>query len=62
MDTCEVATGVVACRATSFRTRTSSLMREHGISAIWSHDGDLRKFGGVTVKDPFSEEHSTEFE
>lgn len=39
-----------------------ALMREHGVSTIWSHDRDLRKFRGITVKDPFSEEHSTGFE
>ena len=39
-----------------------ALMREHGVSTIWSHDRDLRKFRGITVKDPFSEEYSTGFE
>jgi toxin-antitoxin system PIN domain toxin len=39
-----------------------ALMREHGESTIWSHDRDLRKFRGITVKDPFSEEHSMGFE
>jgi toxin-antitoxin system PIN domain toxin len=39
-----------------------ALMREHGVSTIWSHDRDFRKFRGITVKDPFSEEHSTLFE
>ena len=39
-----------------------ALMREHGVSTIWSHDRDLRKFRGITVKDPFSGAHSTEFE
>jgi toxin-antitoxin system PIN domain toxin len=38
------------------------LMREHGVSTIWSHDRDFRKFRGITVKDPFAEEHSTGFE
>lgn len=38
------------------------LMREHGVSTIWSHDRDFRKFRGITVKDPFSEKHSTLFE
>lgn len=38
------------------------LMHEHGVSTIWSHDRDFRKFRGITVKDPFSEEHSTGFE
>jgi len=31
-----------------------ALMHEHGISVIWSRDRDLRKFGGITVKDPFA--------
>lgn len=39
-----------------------ALMLEHGVSTIWSHDRDFRKFRGITVKDPFSEEHSTLFE
>jgi toxin-antitoxin system PIN domain toxin len=39
-----------------------ALMREHGVSTIWSHDRDFRKFRGITVKDPFSEEQSTGFE
>jgi toxin-antitoxin system PIN domain toxin len=39
-----------------------ALMREHGVSTIWSHDRDLRRFRGITVKDPFSEKHSTGFE
>lgn len=30
-----------------------ALMHQHGISTIWSHDRDLRKFGGITVRDPF---------
>lgn len=39
-----------------------ALMREHGVSTIWSHDRDLRRFRGITVKDPFSEEYSTGFD
>ena len=38
-----------------------ALMREHGVSTIWSRDRDFRKFRGITVKDPFSEEHATRF-
>jgi len=30
-----------------------ALMHQHGISTVWSHDRDLRKFGGITVRDPF---------
>lgn len=40
----------------------AALMREHGVSTIWSHDRDFRKFKGINVKDPFSKEHSTGFE
>jgi len=39
-----------------------ALMREHGVSTIWSHDRDFRKFRGITVKDPFAEEHSAGFQ
>ncbi len=39
-----------------------ALMREHGVSTIWSHDRDFRKFRGITVKDPFSAAYSTGFE
>ena len=31
-----------------------ALMKQHGISTIWSHDRDFRKFEGITVRDPFS--------
>lgn len=31
-----------------------ALMRQHGIATIWSHDRDLRKFDGITVRDPFA--------
>lgn len=27
-------------------------MRQHGTATIWSHDRDLRKFNGITVRDP----------
>jgi predicted nucleic acid-binding protein len=27
-------------------------MRQHGISRIWSHDRDFRKFEGIAVRDP----------
>ncbi len=29
-----------------------ALMRAHGISTIWSHDRDLRRFSGIQVRDP----------
>lgn len=31
-----------------------SLMRQHGVTEIWSRDRDLRKFEGIRVKDPFA--------
>lgn len=31
-----------------------TLMRQHGVSTIWSHDRDFRKFDGITVRDPFA--------
>lgn len=39
-----------------------ALMREHGVTTIWSHDRDFRKFRGIKVKDPFSIEHSAGLE
>ncbi len=39
-----------------------ALMREHGVSTLWSHDRDFRKFRGITVKDPFSDRYSAGFE
>jgi uncharacterized protein len=30
-----------------------ALMRENGVTTIWSNDRDLRKFDGITVRDPF---------
>jgi len=31
-----------------------ALMRQHGVSTIWSHDRDFLKFRGVKVQDPFA--------
>jgi toxin-antitoxin system PIN domain toxin len=31
-----------------------ALMRQHGISTIWTHDRDFRKFDGITVRDPIA--------
>lgn len=31
-----------------------TLMRQYGSTTIWSHDRDLRRFDGVTVRDPFA--------
>ncbi len=30
-----------------------TLMRQHGVSTIWSHDRDFLKFPGIRVRDPF---------
>ena len=31
-----------------------ALMRENGITTLWSHDRDFRKFDGLRVQDPFA--------
>lgn len=31
-----------------------ALMHQHGISTMWSHDRDFRKFDGIRVRDPFA--------
>jgi len=31
-----------------------ALMRQYGVSTIWTHDRDFRKFPGITVRDPFA--------
>jgi predicted nucleic acid-binding protein len=31
-----------------------ALMRQHGVSTIWSHDRDFLKFPGIKVQDPFA--------
>jgi hypothetical protein len=30
-----------------------ALMRQHGVTEIWSRDTDLRKFEGIRLRDPF---------
>ncbi|MDP9403764.1 MAG: type II toxin-antitoxin system VapC family toxin [Actinomycetota bacterium] len=40
----------------------AALMHEHGVSSIWSHDRDFRKFSGLRVKDPFDDRYSAGFE
>lgn len=30
----------------------ATLMRQHGVSTIWTHDRDFRRFDGITVRDP----------
>jgi predicted nucleic acid-binding protein len=32
---------------------TATLMRQHGVSTIWTHDRDFRRFDGITARDPF---------
>lgn len=43
-------------------THLVALMAEHGLSTIWTHDRDFRKFPGITVKDPFDKRYSAGFE
>lgn len=31
-----------------------ALMHQHGVSEIWTHDRDFRRFDGVRVVDPFA--------
>lgn len=31
-----------------------ALMRQHGVSTIWSHDRDFLTFSGIGVRDPFA--------
>jgi uncharacterized protein len=38
-----------------------ALMRQHGVSVIWTHDRDFRKFDGITVKDPFDARYADGF-
>jgi toxin-antitoxin system PIN domain toxin len=39
-----------------------AMMHELGISTIWTHDRDFRKFSGITVNDPSHERYSAGFE
>lgn len=32
-----------------------ALMLENGVRSIWTRDRDFRKFGGITVRDPFAD-------
>ncbi len=38
-----------------------ALMRQHGVSKIWSRDRDLRKFDGIQVVDPFHDRYRDGF-
>ena len=40
-------------RGCNNRRKTSSRLREHGASTVWSRDRDLRKFRGITVMGRF---------
>lgn len=31
-----------------------ALMQQYGATTIWSHDRGLRRFDGITVRDPFA--------
>jgi toxin-antitoxin system PIN domain toxin len=31
-----------------------ALMRQHGVTMIWTHDRDFLKFQGINVRDPFA--------
>lgn len=39
-----------------------ALMRQHGVSTIWTRDRDFRKFDGISVKDPFAEKYAKGFD
>jgi toxin-antitoxin system PIN domain toxin len=38
-----------------------ALMGQQGVSTIWSHDRDFRKFAGITPKDPFEDRYGSGF-
>lgn len=38
-----------------------ALMLAHGVSTIWTHDRDFRKFSGITTKDPEDDRYSQQF-
>lgn len=39
-----------------------ALMREHGVTQVWSNDRDFRKFDGIAALNPFDDRYSTGFE
>ena len=43
-------------------THLVALMRQHGISTVWSHDREFRKFSGLNVRDPFEERNAAGFD
>lgn len=38
-----------------------ALMHEYGVTTIWSHDRDFRKFSGIRTKDPFAAKYAAGF-
>lgn len=53
-----VTTGVTARGNLVPDAHVVALMRQHGVSTVWSHDRDLRKFVGIRVRDPFAQKAS----
>jgi toxin-antitoxin system PIN domain toxin len=39
----------------------AALMTLHGVSVIWTHDRDFRKFDGIAVRDPFDARYADGF-
>jgi toxin-antitoxin system PIN domain toxin len=37
------------------------LMREHGVSTIWTNDRDFAKFDGITMRNPFDDRYVAGF-
>ncbi|CAN5850943.1 type II toxin-antitoxin system VapC family toxin [soil metagenome] len=33
----------------------ATLMRQHGVTTIWTADRDFRRFSGITTRDPYAE-------
>jgi toxin-antitoxin system PIN domain toxin len=33
----------------------AALLLQHGVTTLWTHDRDFRKFEGIRVRDPFAE-------
>ena len=38
-----------------------ALMQRHGVSLIWTHNRDLRRFDAITVMDPFGPHYARGF-
>lgn len=50
----DVATGVGARGNLVPDAHLVALMRQYGVTTIWSGDRDFRKFDGIRVRDPFA--------